>query len=60
MYHQDSLFYNESQTPLADRVRPKNLDEYIGQTHLVGKDKILRKLIENDQMTSMIFLDHQE
>lgn len=55
MYHQDSLFYNESQTPLADRVRPKNLDEYIGQTHLVGKDKILRKLIENDQMTSMIF-----
>ncbi len=55
MFFQNSLFYNESQTPLADRVRPKNLDEYIGQTHLVGKDKILRKLIENDQITSMIF-----
>ena len=32
--------------PLAERMRPKNLDEYIGQKHLVGKNSILRLLID--------------
>ncbi len=41
-------------TPLASRLRPDNLDEYIGQKHLVGKGMILRKLIESDQISSMI------
>ncbi len=55
MYQEPSLFYNYNQTPLADRVRPRNLDEFIGQEHLVGVGKVLRKLIETDKITSMIF-----
>lgn len=45
---------NSSSTPLADRMRPKTLEEFEGQEHILGKDKILRKLIENDSITSMI------
>lgn len=41
--------------PLADRVRPKTLKEFVGQEHLVGKDGVLRKLIESDQLVSIIF-----
>ncbi len=41
--------------PLADRIRPKNLDEFVGQLHLVGENKPLRLLIENKQVFSMIF-----
>jgi len=41
--------------PLADRIRPKNLDEFVGQKHLVGENKPLRLLIENKQVFSMIF-----
>ena len=33
--------------PLAERLRPKTLDDYIGQQHLVGKGKVLRKMIES-------------
>ena len=40
--------------PLADRMRPANLDEYIGQKHLVGEGAILRKAIESGQLPSMI------
>lgn len=41
--------------PLASRLRPETLDEYVGQRHLVGEGKILRQLIENDNISSMIF-----
>ncbi len=41
--------------PLASRLRPETLEEYIGQQHLIGKGKILRQLIEKDQISSMIF-----
>lgn len=41
--------------PLASRLRPETLDEYVGQQHLVGKGKILRQLIESDNISSMIF-----
>ncbi len=41
--------------PLASLLRPKNLDEFIGQSHLVGEGKPLRKLIESKQFFSMIF-----
>ncbi|WP_159881208.1 replication-associated recombination protein A [Paenibacillus puerhi] len=44
----------EEYMPLAERMRPRNLDEYIGQTHLVGKGKTLRHLIEADKVPSMI------
>jgi len=41
--------------PLAEKIRPKTLDDFVGQEHLVGKNGIIRKLIEADQIPSMIF-----
>jgi putative ATPase len=41
--------------PLAERMRPKNLDEYVGQKHLVGKGAVLRKAIESGNLPSMLF-----
>lgn len=41
--------------PLADRVRPQNLKEFVGQEHLVGQGKPLRMAIESDQLFSLIF-----
>lgn len=41
--------------PLANRLRPKTLEEFAGQEHLLGKGKMLRQLIERDQISSMIF-----
>jgi putative ATPase len=41
--------------PLAERMRPKSLDDYTGQQHLVGKNAVLRKAIENGNIPSMIF-----
>ena len=41
--------------PLAERMRPKNLDDYVGQKHLVGKGAVLRKAIESGSLPSMIF-----
>jgi putative ATPase len=42
-------------TPLAERMRPENLDEFMGQLHLVGSGNVLRTLIEKRQVPSMIF-----
>ena len=39
---------------LADKLRPKNIDEIIGQQHLVGENKIIRNLVENNHLVSMI------
>lgn len=50
-----SLFSSTMPQPLAARLRPETLDEYVGQIHLVGKNGILRRLIENDSISSMIF-----
>jgi len=41
--------------PLADRIRPDNLDDYLGQSHILGKDKPLRIAIESGKLHSMIF-----
>ncbi|MFH1004506.1 MAG: replication-associated recombination protein A [Bacteroidota bacterium] len=41
--------------PLAERLRPKTLNDFVGQKHLVGKDAILRKAISSDNIPSMIF-----
>ena len=43
------------QTPLADRIRPKNIDEVAGQRHLIGEGKILRKIIESGDIPNLIF-----
>ena len=41
--------------PLAARLRPESLDEFVGQQHLVGEGRVLRRLIESDNISSMIF-----
>ena len=40
--------------PLAERMRPRSLDDYVGQKHLVGKDAVLRKMIEGGRISSFI------
>ena len=52
---QASLFETIENEPLASRMRPRDLSEFVGQEHLLGDGKILRKIIESDHITSMIF-----
>jgi len=53
---QQSLFDDRSfSNPLASRLRPDTLEHFVGQQHLLAEGKVLRNLIESDQMTSMIF-----
>ena len=53
---QMTLFDDRKETaPLASRIRPHTLEEFAGQEHLLGKGKMLRSLIEQDQISSMIF-----
>ena len=53
----DDLFSmnTRSLAPLADRMRPRTLDEFVGQTQIVGPGKLLRRAIEADRLTSSIF-----
>jgi len=53
----DDLFTDsmKKQAPLADRMRPRMLDEFLGQEHLVGKGRLLRRAIVADKLTSSIF-----
>ena len=46
---------NEITKPLADRIRPTNIDEVVGQEHLLGKGKILNKIIKSSKIPNMIF-----
>ena len=53
---EDLLSGNSRQSaPLADRMRPRTLDEFVGQRHIVGEGKLLRRAIESDRMQSSIF-----
>ena len=52
---QNSMFEQEVPQPLAARLRPTTLDEIVGQEHLLGKGKVLRNIIEQDSVSSMIF-----
>ena len=52
---QQTFFMSETDLPLAARLRPRTLEEFAGQTHLLGEGKILRRLIEGDKIGSMIF-----
>ena len=45
----------EKESPLANRMRPRTLDEYVGQSHIIGKGRLLRRAIEADQLSSVIF-----
>ena len=51
---QGSIFEDQANEPLASRLRPEKLDQVFGQTHLLGPGKILRELITQDRVTSMI------
>jgi putative ATPase len=44
-----------SEAPLADRLRPRNLDEFIGQEHILGQGRLLRRAIQADRLSSLIF-----
>ncbi|WP_297862468.1 replication-associated recombination protein A [uncultured Acidaminococcus sp.] len=52
---EDSLFAAQVEEPLAARLRPRTLDEFVGQKQLLGPGKVLRNLIEEDRISSMIF-----
>lgn len=52
---QESLFDIPTNEPLASRMRPRNLNEFVGQKHLIGDNKLLRKMILADRISSMIF-----
>lgn len=46
---------NPISAPLADRLRPRTLDEFVGQEHIVGPGRLLRRAIQADQLASVIF-----
>jgi len=46
---------NEIKTPLPDRLRPRNFGEFFGQSEIIGTGKLLRKMIDNDELSSIIF-----
>ena len=52
---QNDFFSSREDAPLADRMRPRTLEEFIGQSHLVGQGRLLRRAIEADRLTSSIF-----
>ena len=52
---QQTLWNDGGDRPLASRMRPRTLEEFIGQTHLLGAGKVLRQLIDGDRVSSMIF-----
>jgi putative ATPase len=54
LFKDDLLFESDSGKPLADRMRPKTLDDFVGQEHILGEGKILRVLIEKKDIPSMI------
>lgn len=52
---EDNKSKSLSTSPLADRIRPKDLNEFVGQEHLVGENKVLRRMIDEDKLFSIIF-----
>ncbi len=55
MNEQQTLLNAALREPLAARLRPETIDEIVGQTHLIGPNRILRRIIEQDAVSSMIF-----
>ena len=54
MFEQKFREQMKEEAPLAARMRPAAFDEFVGQEHLVGKERVLRKAIEADQLPSII------
>jgi len=56
LYRQGSVFESsQPQGPLASRLRPRDLPEFVGQSHLLGEGKVLRQMIDKDMVSSMVF-----
>lgn len=54
LFKDNQLFESDSGKPLADRMRPRTLDDFVGQEHILGEGKILKLLIEKKDIPSMI------
>ncbi len=54
LFEEASRRYMADKAPLADRLRPRTLDEFVGQEHIIGPGKLLRRAIEADRITSLI------
>lgn len=48
-------FHSENLSPLADRMRPRNLEEFVGQEHLLGEGRLLRRMLESEKIFPLIF-----
>ncbi len=55
LFEKQALADAQGNRPLADRMRPKTLSQFMGQDHLVATGKIIRRAIENDELVSMLF-----
>ncbi|MCX7725971.1 MAG: AAA family ATPase [Chitinispirillaceae bacterium] len=55
LFHSYGENLRKKNAPLADRMRPRSLDEFIGQKHIIGKGRLLRRAIQIDQLSSIIF-----
>jgi putative ATPase len=55
LFKQDDMKTGRDPRPLADRMRPRTIDEYVGQSHLMAEGSLLRRAIESDRLFSMIF-----
>ena len=55
LFNQSEKEIEKAARPLAERMRPKTLEAFVGQTHLLGKDSLLRRAIEEDRLFSVIF-----
>ena len=51
---QAGIFDDLVSQPLAARLRPETIEEYVGQEHLLGRGRVLRRMIEQDRISSMI------
>ena len=55
LFQEAAARYQAEKAPLADRMRPRVLDDFVGQAHILGPGKLLRRAIEADRITSLIF-----
>jgi putative ATPase len=55
LFDQHRQHLSETEAPLAARMRPRSLDEFIGQEHIIGSGRLLRRAIQADQLSSLIF-----
>src|SRR5213595_3553383 len=55
LFHEQRAANRRRAEPLASRMRPRSLDEFVGQEHFLGPGKLLRRMLEADRLTSVIF-----